>query len=74
VEGTRSPIFTGNLHSAHTLFFQFSSNSLSDSSYVLCCFEEVSIISDSLVSASSKVVTLPPHTQCIITLSLEGAT
>lgn len=36
--------------------------SLLDSSYVLCCFDEVSILSDSLVSASSKVVTLHTHT------------
>jgi len=39
--------------------------SLSDSSYVLCCSDEVSIISDSLVSASSKVVTLHTHTSLI---------
>jgi hypothetical protein len=37
--------------------------SLLDSSYVLCCFDEVSILSDSLVSASSKVVTLHTHTK-----------
>ncbi len=32
---------------------------------VLCCFDEVSILSDSLVSASSKVVTLPTHIRLI---------
>ncbi len=46
-------------------FFLFSSYSLSlslsDSSYVLCCSDEVSIISDYLVSASSKVITLHAH-------------
>ncbi len=42
-------------------FLFLLSLSLSDSSYVLCCSDEVSILSDSLVSASSKVVTLHTH-------------
>jgi hypothetical protein len=50
-------------HATHThILFSLYLIPDSLSSYVLCCSDEVSILSDSLVSASSKVVTLHTHT------------